>query len=65
SRMDVVKELVDKTTTSKGLRVFSTIKDKVYAQARKVCKNFKKNMTIVCDDYLGEWNYKAIPTVKA
>ena len=65
SSIDVIKKLVDKTSTSKGLRVFSTIKDKVYAQARKVCENFKKNMTIVFDDYLGEWNYKEIPTVKA
>jgi hypothetical protein len=30
-----------------------------------VSKNFKKNMTIVFDDYLGKWNYKAIPNVKA
>jgi hypothetical protein len=62
---DVIKKLVDKTSTSKGLRVFSTIKDKVYARARKASENFKKNMPIVFDDYLGKWNYKAIPTVKA
>ena len=65
SSIDVVKKLVDITSTSKGLRVFSTIKSKVYALARKVSKNFKKNMTIVFDDYLGKWNYKAIPNVKA
>ena len=65
SSIDVVKKLVDITSTSKGLRVFSTIKSKVYALARKVSENFKKNMTIVFDDYLGKWNYKAIPNVKA
>jgi Rhodopirellula transposase DDE domain len=64
SSIDVVKKLVDKTSTSKGLKVFSNIKDKVYVTARKVSENFKKNMTIVFDDYLGKWNYKAIPTVK-
>jgi Rhodopirellula transposase DDE domain len=64
SSIDVVKSLVDKTSTSTGLKVFSTIKDKVYAVARKVSENFKKNMEIVFDDYLGKWNYKAIPKVK-
>ena len=43
----MVKSLVDKTSTSKGLKVFSTIKDKVYTTARKVSETFKKNMKIV------------------
>jgi hypothetical protein len=46
------------------LKVFSTIKDKVYATARKVSENFKKNMKIVFDNYLGKWNYTAVPKVK-
>ena len=62
--IEVVKCLIDKTSTSTGLKVFSTIKDKVYATARKVSKNFKENMEIVFDDNLGKWNYKVIPTVK-
>jgi len=62
--IDVVKSLVDKTSTSKGLKVVSTIKDKVYATARKVSEKFKENMKIVFDDYLGKWNYRAIPEVK-
>jgi len=65
SSIDVVKSLVDRTSTSKGLKVFSTIKDKVYATARKVSETFKENMKIVFDDYLGKWNYRAIPEVKA
>ena len=64
SSIDVVKSLVDKTSTSKGLKVFSTIKDKVYATARKVSETFKKNMKIVFDNYLGKWNYTAVPKVK-
>ena len=60
----MIKKLVDKTSTSKGLKVFSNIKDKVYALARKVSENFKEDMKIVFDDYLGKWNYKAIPNVK-
>ena len=65
SSIEVVKSLVDKTSTSTGLKVFSTIKDKVYATARKVSETFKKNMKIVFDEYLGKWNYRAIPEVKA
>lgn len=64
SSIDVVKNLIDKTSTSTGLKVFSTIKDKVYATARKVSENFKKNMKIVFDDYLGKWNYRVIPEMK-
>ena len=64
SSIDVVKSLVDKTHTSKGLRVFSKIKEKVYAKARKVSEKFKENMRIAFDDYLGKWNYTAIPLVK-
>jgi hypothetical protein len=60
----VVKSLVDKTSTSTGLKVFSTIKNKVYEKARKASETFKENMKIVFDDYLGKWNYKAIPNVK-
>ncbi len=60
----MVKSLVDKTSTSKGLKVFSTIKDKIYEKARKVSENFKENMKIVFDDYLGKWNYKVIPKVE-
>jgi len=33
--------------------------------ARKVSTNFKQKMKIVFDDYLGKWNYRAIPEVKA
>jgi hypothetical protein len=64
SSIEVVKSLVDKTSTSTGLKVFSIIKNKVYAKARKVTENFKENMKIKFDDYLGKWNYKVIPKVK-
>jgi len=64
SGIEVVKSLVDKTSTSTGLKVFSTIMKKVYAKARKVTENFKENMEIIFDDYLGKWNYKVIPKAK-
>lgn len=31
---------------------------------QKVSENFKENMKIVFDDYLGKWNYRAIPEGK-
>ena len=61
SSIDVVKSLVDKTSTSTGLKVLSTIKNKVYATGRKVRENFKENMKIVFDDYLGKWNIEPFP----
>jgi hypothetical protein len=60
----VVKSCVDKTHTSKGLKVFSTIKNKVYVKGRKVSEKFKENMKIVFDEYLGKWNYTAVPKIK-
>ena len=60
----MLKSLVDKTSTSKGLKVFSTIKDKIYATARKVSEDFKQNMKIVFDDYLGNGIIKQFPKLK-
>lgn len=58
-----VKELIDKTSTSTGLKVLTSIKDKVYKTARKASEDFKQHMTIVFDDFLGQWNYRAVPQV--
>ena len=64
SNIEVVQGLVEKTSTTKGLKVFSVIKDKVFETGRKVAEGFKDNMRIVFDDFLGAWNYKAIPCAK-
>lgn len=61
SSIEVVKSLVDKTSTSTGLKVFTAIKDKVYATARKASEAFRESISIVFDEYLGQWNYRAIP----
>jgi hypothetical protein len=63
SSIEVVKKLVDRTSTSTGLKVFSSIKDKIYITARKASEDFRQNMSIVFDEYLGKWNYRAIPQV--
>lgn len=59
--VEIVKELIEKTHTKLGLKVLVTLKDKIYETGKKVCKDFKENMTIVFDTYLGKGNYCAIP----
>ena len=57
----LVKELMEKTKTSKGLRVVVEIVNTVYQTGRKVAEDFKQNMRIVFDEILPAWNYRAIP----
>jgi transposase len=59
--LDLVKELMAKTSTSTGLKAFVHIIDKVYATGRKVAADFQANMRIVFDAFLPQWNYQAIP----
>jgi transposase len=60
----LVKELIEKTKTSKGLKVFVTVIKKIYKTGRKVAVDFKQTMRIVFDDFLPAWNYRAIPIAK-
>ena len=57
----LAKELIEKTTTKSGLKVFSTIFNRVYETGRKVAEGFKESMRIIFDDNLAPWNYVAIP----
>ena len=58
---DLVKELIETTTTKKGLTVKANIINKVYQTKRKVADNFRETMRIIFDKELGKWNYRAIP----
>lgn len=58
----LVKQLMEKTRTSKGLRVVVNILDTVYQTGRKVADDFKNTMRIVFDAVLPQWNYRAIPS---
>jgi hypothetical protein len=60
--VELVKGLIERTTTGKGLEVSVDIIDKVYETGRKCAKGFKQNMKIVFDELLPKWNYRAIPT---
>ena len=59
--IELVKELMAQTTTSKGLTVTVEIIDKVYQTGRKVANGFKETMRIVFDEFLPQWNYTAVP----
>ena len=59
--VEQVQELMAKAKTQTGLRVFTTILDKVYQTGRQVSKEFKQTMKIVFDRYLPKWNYVAKP----
>lgn len=56
-----VKQLIEKTTTKKGLEVVVEIVDKVYRTGRKYKEDFKESMSIIFDDKLPKWNYKTVP----
>ena len=58
----MVKELLEKTKTTTGLTVIASIADKIYTTGKGYAEGFKKNMKIKFDEYLGKWNYRAVPT---
>jgi hypothetical protein len=62
SSLDVVKAVMETTSTRTGLRVFVTICDKEYVVGRKASADFRARMPIVFDRELPQWNYRAIPT---
>ena len=58
---ELVKELIENTTTKTGLRVVAHIMTKVYETGKKVAADFKDTMHILFDETLGQWNYRAVP----
>jgi Rhodopirellula transposase DDE domain len=58
----LVKELMEKTRTNRGLRVTVDILDKMYQTGRKYAEGFKENMKIRFDEILPKWNYRAVPS---
>ena len=59
----IVKDLIESTTTKKGLTVTANIIKTVYEIGRKIPENFKNTMKIKFDDLLGKWNYRAVPHI--
>ncbi len=59
--LEVAKQFIERAKTSMGLRVTVSVLEKAYATGRKYAEGFKEAMTIVFDDFLPKWNYRAIP----
>jgi hypothetical protein len=59
--VELVKQLVSRTSTSTGLSVTVDVLDKAYETGRKVAADFKKTMRIAFDKVLPKWNYRAVP----
>ena len=59
--LELVRDLIARTTTTTGLSVTVAILDKVYLTGRKASDTFRQAMPIIFDDYLPKWNYRASP----
>jgi hypothetical protein len=59
--VDLVKKLMERTTTKTGLRVTVDIIAATYPTGMKAPANFKETMALVFDDRLPKWNYRALP----
>jgi Rhodopirellula transposase DDE domain len=63
--VDLVKQLMEKTSTRTGLSVVVDILDRVYATGRKVAKDANKTWNILRDATLPLWNYQMLPASKS
>ena len=59
--LDTVVRLMRKTATTTGLRATVNVIRRAYETGRKVAATFKESMTILFDDVLPRWNYRAVP----
>ena len=57
----MLKELIKKTKTKTGLKVFARISKKIYEKGKKVASDFYEHANIKFDIVLGEWNYTVSP----
>ncbi len=59
--IEIVKEAMGNAKTKTGLKTISSVLEKTYDTGKKVSSDFKKNMKIIFDDFLPQWNYRAVP----
>jgi len=55
--VNLAQQLINKTSTTTGLKVFSKISKKIYEKARSVFDGFYMDAKIIYDEALGCWNY--------
>ena len=58
---ELVKDLIETTSTKTGLQVVAHIVSKGYEIGKKTTDDFKDTMRILFDENLGKWNYRAVP----
>jgi hypothetical protein len=58
---EITKQLIEKTSTTTGLKVTANIINNVYEKSKKVADDYKEPMKIKFDKNLGQWNYRVIP----
>ena len=61
--LETVVRLMRKASTTTGLRTTVNVIRRAYATGRKVADGFKETMTILFDDVLPRWNYRAVPQI--
>ncbi|MDP2828410.1 MAG: ISAzo13 family transposase [Sulfuricellaceae bacterium] len=59
----LVKQLIENTHTSTGLKVTVDILDRVYETGRKVAQDIKSSLRVVADTLLPVWNYTVLPSL--
>ncbi|MEX0642970.1 MAG: hypothetical protein WD468_09735 [Pirellulales bacterium] len=59
--LDIAQQFITRAKTTTGLRVTVGLLEKRYATGRKYADDFKQSMTILFDDHLPKWNYRAAP----
>lgn len=55
--INLAKELIERTKTSTGLKVFAHISKKSYEKGRKISDDFNEKINLIQDSVLGKWNY--------
>jgi hypothetical protein len=59
--VDRARQCIERAHTTTGLQVTVRMLDTVDQTGRTYTADFNQNMTIVFDDYLPKWNYRAVP----
>jgi hypothetical protein len=61
TRLELVKELMEKAATKPGLKVKVKILDKVYQTGRRITDDVKKQIHVAFATVLPKWNYTLAP----
>lgn len=59
---EVIVNLIAATTTKEGLQVQCELDDNIYAKGIKISDEQLAQVSLVPDDFHGEWNYRILPS---